>query len=175
MLPKDSCDEHVSSYCNFNIPVSLIFRYEKIKERNEPLVEFLKTNEVKVCILIPQRSTCIYQIKWRLFCNFIYLYYQWVIYCIGLCLQDYLLDILREKKKSEKHTTYKFGLSKARDALKNPGFGPIADESQVSVELYSLWLCCYKLIVPSLMKTRSMLESCDGQQVQYTKVSNVPL
>lgn len=61
-----------------------------------------------------------------------------MIYCIGLCLQDYLLDILREKKKSEKHTTYKFGLSKARDALKNPGFGPIADESQVSVELYSL-------------------------------------
>lgn len=55
-----------------------------------------------------------------------------MIYCIGLCLQDYLLDILREKKKSEKHTTYKFGLSKARDALKNPGFGPIADESQVS-------------------------------------------
>lgn len=48
------------------------------------------------------------------------------------------MDILREKKKSEKHTTYKFGLSKARDALKNPGFGPIADESQVSVELYSL-------------------------------------
>lgn len=109
--------------------------------------------------------------------NFIYLYYQWVIYCIGLCLQDYLLDILREKKKSEKHTTYKFGLSKARDALKNPGFGPIADESQVSVELYSLWLCCNKLMSldPSLMKTRSMLESYDGQQVQYTKVSNTLL
>lgn len=58
MLPKDLCDEHVLSYCNFNIPVSPIFRYEKIKERNEPLVEYLKTNEVKVCILIQQRSTC---------------------------------------------------------------------------------------------------------------------
>lgn len=56
------CDEHVSSYCNFNIAVSLIFRYEKIKERNEPLVEFLKTNEVKVCILIQQRSTCMYKL-----------------------------------------------------------------------------------------------------------------
>lgn len=159
MLPKDLCNEHVSSYCSFNIPLSLIFRYEKIKERNEPLVEYLKTNEVKVCILIQQRSTWLYisiapnEIKWRLFCDFIYRYYHWVIYCIGLCLQDYLLDILREKKKSEKHTTYKFGLSKARDALKNPGFGPIADESQVSVELYSLWLCCYKLMSldPSLM------------------------
>lgn len=73
-------------------------RYEKIKERNEPLVEFLKTNEVK----------------------------------------DYLLDILREKKKSEKHTTYKFGLSKARDALKNPGFGPIADESQQEDILFTM-------------------------------------
>lgn len=73
-------------------------RYEKIKERNEPLVEFLKTNEVK----------------------------------------DYLLDILREKKKSEKHTTYKFGLSKARDALKNPGFGPIADESQQEDVLFTM-------------------------------------
>lgn len=62
ILPKDSCDEHVSSYCNFNIAVSLIFRYEKIKERNEPLVEFLKTNEVKVCIIIQQRSTCMYKL-----------------------------------------------------------------------------------------------------------------
>lgn len=62
ILPKDSCDEHVLSYYNFNIPVSPIFRYEKIKERNEPLVEFLKTNEVKVCILIQQRSTCMYKL-----------------------------------------------------------------------------------------------------------------
>ncbi|XP_062593067.1 uncharacterized protein LOC134254550 [Saccostrea cucullata] len=65
-------------------------RYEKIKERNESLVKFLKSSEVK----------------------------------------QYLLDILREKKKSEKHTTYRYGLSKARDGLKNPGFGPIADEEQ---------------------------------------------
>ena len=53
-------------------------------------------------------------------------------------LQQYLLDILREKKKSDKHTTYMCGRSKARDALKNPGFGPIADEDQVrsKVSLY---------------------------------------
>lgn len=50
VLHRELCEELVSSYCNFN--TLIIFRYEKIKERNEPLVEFLKTNEVKVCILI---------------------------------------------------------------------------------------------------------------------------
>lgn len=73
-------------------------RYEKIKEKNASLVEFLKTNEVK----------------------------------------QYLLDILREKKKSEKHTTYMCGRSKARDALKNPGFGPIADEDQQEDVLFTM-------------------------------------
>lgn len=52
MLFKDLCNEYVLFYCNFNIAVFFIFRYEKIKERNESLVEFLKINEVKVCILI---------------------------------------------------------------------------------------------------------------------------
>ena len=68
-------------------------------------------------------------------------------------LQQYLLDILREKKDSEKHTTYKYGRSKARDALKNPGFGPIADEDQVrskvSCTFYWLWsifcVCMYSV------------------------------
>lgn len=50
VLHRELCEEIVSSYCKFDI--FMIFRYEKIKERNEPLVEFLKTNEVKVCILI---------------------------------------------------------------------------------------------------------------------------
>ena len=58
-------------------------------------------------------------------------------------LQQYLLDILREKKKSDKHTTYMCGRSKARDALKNPGFGPIADEDQVRSKVSLYWLLRY--------------------------------
>jgi hypothetical protein len=46
-------------------------------------------------------------------------------------LQKYLLEILWEKRKSDKHMVYKVGRSKERDGLKNPGFGPIADEEQV--------------------------------------------
>ena len=67
-------------------------------------------------------------------------------------LQQYLLDILREKKKSEKHTTYMCGRSKARDALKNPGFGPIADEDQVSqrshcADSFDMYSCMYSLCI----------------------------
>ncbi|XP_056022157.1 uncharacterized protein LOC130055028 [Ostrea edulis] len=78
--------------------MSEICRYEKIKERNRSLVEFLKSSEVK----------------------------------------QYLLEILWEKRRSDKHMVYKLGRSKERDRLKNPGFGPVADEDQQEDVLYTM-------------------------------------